>query len=75
MRRLEHRQAGGSASINRRDAAAVLAEYAAWLAEQPLSTRTREAYLVAVTPALSTWRRRCASARFAPAATLDQRLK
>jgi hypothetical protein len=38
-----------SASINRRDPAAVLADYAAWLVEQPLSARTREAYLAAVT--------------------------
>jgi integrase/recombinase XerC len=46
---MEHRQDDGSGSINRRDAAAVLAEYAAWLVEQPLSSRTREAYLAAVT--------------------------
>jgi hypothetical protein len=36
-----------NASTNRRDAAAVLAEYAAWLPEQPLSARTRETYLAA----------------------------
>ena len=46
---MEHRQDDGSGSINRRDTAAVLAEYAAWLVEQPLSSRTREAYLAAVT--------------------------
>lgn len=44
-----HEQDGRSASINRRDTGIVLAEYAAWLAEQPLSSRTREAYLAAVT--------------------------
>lgn len=38
----------GSGSINRRDAGAVVAEYAVWLAEAPLSPRTREAYLAAV---------------------------
>ena len=38
-----------NASTNRRDAAAaVVAEYAAWLPEQPLSARTRETYLAAV---------------------------
>lgn len=46
---MAHRQDDESPSINRRDTATVLAEYAAWLAEQPLSTRTREAYLAAVT--------------------------
>jgi integrase/recombinase XerC len=35
-------------STNRRDPAGVVAEYAAWLAEQPLSERTRQAYLAAV---------------------------
>jgi hypothetical protein len=43
-----HRQGGDSASINRRDTATVRADYAAWLVEQPLSTRTREVYLAAV---------------------------
>jgi hypothetical protein len=43
------RQDAGSASINKRDASTVLADYAAWLAEQPLSSRTREVYLAAVT--------------------------
>lgn len=38
-----------SASINRRGTALVLADYAAWLVEQPLSARTREVYLAAVT--------------------------
>jgi site-specific recombinase XerD len=46
---MAHRQDDKFASINRRDTAAVLADYAAWLAEQPLSARTREAYLAAVT--------------------------
>jgi site-specific recombinase XerD len=46
---MTHSQDGESASINRRDSAVVLADYAAWLAEQPLSIRTREAYLAAVT--------------------------
>ena len=46
---MAHRQDDKFASINRRDTAAVLADYAAWLAEQPLSARTREVYLVAVT--------------------------
>jgi hypothetical protein len=36
-------QGADPASINRRDPAGVLAEYAAWLAEQPLSARTRKA--------------------------------
>ncbi len=36
-------------STNRRDAATVVAGYAVWLGEQPLSARTREAYLAAVT--------------------------
>lgn len=31
----------------KRDAVAILAEYAAWLGAQPLSARTREAYLAA----------------------------
>jgi hypothetical protein len=34
---MAHPQDPESASINRRDTAAVLADYAAWLAEQPLS--------------------------------------
>src|SRR4051812_12584461 len=38
-----------SASINRRESATVRADYAAWLAGQALSSRTREAYLAAVT--------------------------
>jgi integrase/recombinase XerC len=46
---MAHRQDARSGSINKRATSAVLAEYAAWLAEQPLSTRTREAYLAAVT--------------------------
>ena len=46
---MAHPQNPESASINRRDTAAVLADYAAWLAEQPLSARTREVYLAAVT--------------------------
>ncbi|MDQ6803581.1 MAG: hypothetical protein M3065_01150 [Actinomycetota bacterium] len=37
-----------NASTNRRDGAGVVAEYAAWLPEQPLSARTRETYLGAV---------------------------
>jgi hypothetical protein len=44
-----HRHDDESASINRRDPATVRADYAAWLAGQPLSSRTREAYLAAVT--------------------------
>jgi site-specific recombinase XerD len=50
---MAHRQDAGSASINRRDSATVRADYAAWLAEQPLSSRTREAYLAAVTAFLA----------------------
>jgi site-specific recombinase XerD len=46
---MAHPQNPESASINRRDTAAVLADYAAWLVEQPLSARTREVYLAAVT--------------------------
>jgi len=46
---MAHRQDDKFVSINRRDTAAVLADYAAWLAEQPLSARTREVYLAAVT--------------------------
>jgi integrase/recombinase XerC len=46
---MAHREDDESASINRRDSATVLADYTAWLSEQPLSTRTREAYLAAVT--------------------------
>jgi len=49
-----HRQADESGSINRRGASLVVAEYAAWLGDQPLSDRTREAYLAAVT-AFATW--------------------
>lgn len=41
-------QEAENASTNRRDAAAVVAEYATWLPEQPLSARTRETYLAAV---------------------------
>jgi hypothetical protein len=37
-----------NACTNWRDAAAVVAEYAAWLPAQPLSARTRETYLAAV---------------------------
>ncbi len=44
-----HRHDDESASINKRDPAEVLADYASWLAEQPLSARTRGAYLAAVT--------------------------
>src|ERR1035441_2542205 len=47
---MAHRQDDKFASINRRDTAGVLADYAAWLAEQPLSARTREVYLAAGTP-------------------------
>jgi hypothetical protein len=50
---MAHRQDAGSGSINRRAAGRVLAEYAVWLAGQPLSTRTREAYLAAVTAFLA----------------------
>jgi len=39
---------GGNGSINRRDAGVLVAQYAAWLGDQPLSARTREAYLAAV---------------------------
>jgi integrase/recombinase XerC len=39
-----------SASTNRRDPDSVVAEYAAWVAAQPLSARTREAYVAAVRP-------------------------
>jgi len=46
---MAHQEDDESASINRRDSPTVLAEYTAWLAQQPLSTRTREAYLAAVT--------------------------
>jgi integrase/recombinase XerC len=46
---MAHRQDDETASINRRDTATVRADYAAWLVEQPLSSRTREAYLAAVT--------------------------
>jgi hypothetical protein len=47
--RMAHRHDDESASITRRDSATVRTDYAAWLAEQPLSSRTREAYLAAVT--------------------------
>jgi hypothetical protein len=46
---MAHRQDGGSGSINSRDASTVLDDYAGWLAEQPVSSRTREVYLAAVT--------------------------
>jgi site-specific recombinase XerD len=46
---MAHPQDDESVSINRRDTATVRADYARWLAEQPLSSRTREAYLAAVT--------------------------
>jgi integrase/recombinase XerC len=46
---MAHRQEDEAASINRRDTARVRADYAAWLAEQALSSRTREAYLASVT--------------------------
>ena len=46
---MAHPEEAESASINKREGGVVLAEYAAWLAEQPLSPRTREAYLAAVT--------------------------
>lgn len=36
-------------SINKRSGGAAVLEYGAWLAEQPLSARTREVYLAAVT--------------------------
>jgi len=50
---MEHPQEDQVDSINRRDTAAVRARYAASLAEQPLSARTREAYLAAVTAFLA----------------------
>jgi hypothetical protein len=40
---IETRQDDESTSINTREPAVVLADYAAWLAEQPLSARTRAA--------------------------------
>jgi site-specific recombinase XerD len=46
---MAHPQEPGSGSINRRRTRELLAEYAVWLAEQPLSSRTRAAYLAAVT--------------------------
>jgi hypothetical protein len=46
---MAHRQDDESASINKRDTARVRRDYAEWLAAQPLSARTREAYLAAVT--------------------------
>jgi hypothetical protein len=46
---MAHRQDGGSGSINSRDASTVLDDYAGRLAEQPVSSPTREAYLAAVT--------------------------
>jgi site-specific recombinase XerD len=42
------REDAQNGSTNRRDAGVVLAEYAAWLPDQPLSARTRETYLAAV---------------------------
>jgi len=45
---MAHPEEADSASINKREGGVVLAEYASWLTEQPLSTRTREAYLAAV---------------------------
>lgn len=48
------RHDAGSASINRRETGTVLADYAAWLGEQPLSSRTRAVYPAAVT-AFVTW--------------------
>jgi hypothetical protein len=45
---MAQRQDAGSGSINKRATSAVLAEYAAWLTEQPLSSRTREVYRAAV---------------------------
>ena len=50
---MEHPQEDQVDSINRRDTAAVRARYATSLAEQPLSARTREAYLAAVTAFLA----------------------
>jgi integrase/recombinase XerC len=50
---MAHRQDDEPASINKRGAEVVLAEYAASLADQPLSSRTREAYLAAVTAFLA----------------------
>jgi site-specific recombinase XerD len=55
---MAHRQDPGFASINKRATSAVLADYAAWLAEQPLSSRTREAYLAAVIAFLAWLERR-----------------
>ena len=46
---MAHRHGDESASINKRDPAEVLADYAGWLGDQPLSPRTRHAYLAAVT--------------------------
>ncbi len=43
-------QDGDSASTNRHGPDLVVAEYAAWVAGQPLSARTREAYVAAVHP-------------------------
>jgi len=51
---MEHPQEDEVGSINRLDTAAVRARYAASLDEQPLSARTREAYLAAAT-AFFTW--------------------
>ncbi|MDQ3721688.1 MAG: tyrosine-type recombinase/integrase [Actinomycetota bacterium] len=50
---MAHRQDDESASINKCDAETVLAEYTVSLANQPLSSRTREAYLAAVTAFLA----------------------
>jgi integrase/recombinase XerC len=55
---MAHPEDDESASINRRDAETVLAEYAVSLANQPLSSRTREAYLAAVTAFLAWLRQR-----------------
>jgi site-specific recombinase XerD len=46
---MDAREGAASGSTNRCDASAVVAEYAVWLRAQPLSARTREAYLAAVT--------------------------
>jgi hypothetical protein len=60
---MAHRQDARTGSINRRATGVVLAEYAGWLAEQPLSTRTREAYLAAVTAFVAWLEQRDAGAR------------
>jgi integrase/recombinase XerC len=53
---MAQRQDDENGSTNRRDVSAVVAEYGAWLGEQPLSARTREAYLAAVS-AFAGWLR------------------